>query len=63
MADRPARPEAGPSGDEVEITPDMAEAGRAAYYAVPRYRGDEPMSDEIAAVIYQAMRRLERSRA
>jgi hypothetical protein len=27
VADRPTRPEAGPSGDEIEITPEMLRAG------------------------------------
>lgn len=27
MADRPVRPEAGPSGTEIEVTPEMIEAG------------------------------------
>lgn len=44
--------------DEIEVTPEMADAGRSTYYQTPRYRGDEPITDEMAAIIYRAMHRL-----
>lgn len=52
MADRPARPEAGPSGDEIEITPEMIEAGVEAYYAADRRVVD---TEYVVTAIYQAM--------
>jgi hypothetical protein len=39
-ADRPTRPEAEPSGPEIEITPEMIEAGVEAYYSVDRRVAD-----------------------
>ena len=55
MPDRAARPGAEPSGDEIEITPEMIEAGRSAYYKVARYRGDEPFDDEMAVRVFREM--------
>lgn len=55
MPDRAARPEAGPSGKEIEITPEMIEAG-ASYFR--RYRSDRNDSDEFAKEAFLAMYRL-----
>lgn len=54
--------EAGAPEVEIEITPAMADAGRAAYYAIPRYPGDEPMRDEWAEIIFRAMWRARQPR-
>jgi len=50
MADRPA-----PECDEIKITPEMIEAGRDAYYAVPRYPGDAAIDEETLVAVYLAM--------
>lgn len=42
---------------EVMVTPEMAEAGRSAYYEKQHYRGDAPIDEETAALIYRAMER------
>jgi hypothetical protein len=40
---------------EVEVTPEMIEAGYDAYGKFKLYRGDYPINDEILAAIFRAM--------
>lgn len=58
MADRPARPEAESSEIEVEITPEMIEAGVEAYYALAGEGWENPgewaLKPALSA-IYEAM--------
>ena len=61
MADRPTRPAAGPSGDEIEITPEMIKAGGA----IIADRLEKPLdwlTKELAREIYVAMVRTSTSR-
>jgi hypothetical protein len=44
--------------EEAEITPEMIEAGRSAYYSIPRYRGDEPINEAAIAAIFSGMVRV-----
>lgn len=46
------------AAQEIEVTEEMAEAGRSAYYSKSHYRGDPPIDEETAAAIYLAMRRV-----
>ena len=42
-----------------EVTPEMIEAGEAAYYAGERYIDDDPINGRILEAIYRAMHRAE----
>lgn len=44
--------------NEIEVTPAMTLAGMGAYYSIPRYRGDEPITDDMVTLIYRAMRQM-----
>lgn len=51
MADRPARPEAEPSGTEIEITPEMIEAAVAVMYGFRLNDYDEDELKRCAAAV------------
>jgi hypothetical protein len=56
MPDRAAPAGTAPATEtEIEVTPEMIEAGMAAYYAIRRYPGDEPFNEEAAILVYRAM--------
>jgi len=57
VSDRPTRPEAEPSGAEIEITPEMIEAGVNAYleFFVPIVEGYEGASSAMVRAVFLAM--------
>ena len=64
LADRPTRPEARPSGSEVEVTPEMIAAGVDAYYENAIWGWDNPGNRqlrEMVSDIFVAMCRVRRS--
>ena len=54
----PSEQSEGAGAPEIEVTAEMAEAGRSAYYLKRHYRGDPPVDEETVALIYRAMCRL-----
>jgi hypothetical protein len=57
LADRPTRPEAEPSGMEIEITPAMIEAGRETLYTFDiMHPVESEMSDAVRAVFLSMLR-------
>lgn len=55
MADRPV-----PDADEIEVTPEMVEAGVESYCAEFRGQVEEPDGEEVVISVYRAMRRVAR---
>lgn len=54
MPDRPTRPEAEPSGTEIEVTPEMIEAGTGAHYDIGRMAAFLVNQSSVSGVIQLA---------